>query len=80
MKQEAKGSGPSPFMLHDERVHPALRGMPCCWDQEMSQMAGDLLCHSSSLLPSQLSTRAKTGAPPCPPQPMPDFHKAMMSV
>lgn len=37
LKQEAEGSGPSPFMLHDEHTHPALRGLPCCWDQEASQ-------------------------------------------
>lgn len=37
LKQEAEGSGPSPFMLQDEQAHPALRGLTCCWDQEVSQ-------------------------------------------
>lgn len=61
MKQEAEGSGPSPYMLHDEQTHPALRGLPCCWDEEASQTWQGTCCvnpppcchHSSAKEPRQ---------------------------
>lgn len=54
MKQEAEGSGPSPFMLHDEQAHPALRGLPCCWSRVSQTRQGTCCvtpppcCHHSS--------------------------------